>query len=318
MTATGDMLTIATVALEHLDIGWRGRAFVAHRAADASAGEGSFDHKKSAGREHGVLPVRLDPEPTTQVSQDDYSFWVADEVGRLLAAPDQNRKPRCLSGATLRRLCRGRKIPHATALGAAVGTNKITAWYWWNGKAVPSLPMALRICRRLDIHLSDALYARSLDPSAGDAEPIQLNFHLSARARRRKLPWAGIRAKLLQEIGRPLTEARSLLAVSRELDVSTRTLRAHEPDLCRKIGRRYVEAGKQAAQAKYTRLREQIEQACVALRERGSRITSARVADVLGQPGLFCRPAARRALAEVLRLDYCNWLKTITVPGMVS
>jgi hypothetical protein len=60
------MLTIATMAFEHLNIGWRRRAFIAYRTADASTSEGSFDHDRKVSYEHSVLPRR--PSYTTNVA----------------------------------------------------------------------------------------------------------------------------------------------------------------------------------------------------------------------------------------------------------
>lgn len=178
--------------------------------------------------------------------------------------------------------------------------------------------MVLRICRCLDLHLVDALYLRGRNSAKENAEPVQLYLYLSGRSPARELPWADIREKLLFELDRPLADARSLLAIARSLDVSARNLREHEPVLCRRIGRRYIESHKQALVRKHKQLREKIAEACLELRKRGHRITTAKVALVLKQPGLFCRPDARRALAEVLRTRCRNWPKTVTPPSPLS
>ena len=68
MAATRDMLTIATVALEHLDLGWRSRAFVATRTADAATRKWSFNHKRSECCGLGVLPQRSSYSTNDRIS----------------------------------------------------------------------------------------------------------------------------------------------------------------------------------------------------------------------------------------------------------
>jgi hypothetical protein len=98
MTASGDMLTIATVALEHLDLGRRSRTFVAHRATDASTGEGSFDHKRSESCERGVLPQLSsystnDPISTGQRNRREFAQRGMAATAAKTLKPTDNENP---------------------------------------------------------------------------------------------------------------------------------------------------------------------------------------------------------------------------------
>jgi len=100
VTATSDVLTIATMALEHLDLGRRGRAFVAYRTADASARKWSFDHKRSEGCERGVLPRRPSYSTNDPISTGQRNVWwvPAQPVNTLCPHPAQFQfQPRLIS-----------------------------------------------------------------------------------------------------------------------------------------------------------------------------------------------------------------------------
>jgi DNA-binding XRE family transcriptional regulator len=243
-------------------------------------------------------------------------MWVASELGRLIAATSAVEtvfQPLC--GPHLRECCRQGGIHHPTALARCLGTSKVTTWYWWNEHAAPSLPMTLRICEVLGVHLADVFLGPHLLPPAETEYSVQLELHLSARAKARRIQWSAVRMRLQRELRRPIAKARSLLAVGRDLGIDSRTLREREPVLCRRIGRRFVRSVHLAAQAKHAVLKRRIAEACVKLQRQRHPITHARIAAVIGQPGLFCRPDARRALAEVLKLDYADWPQAVTVPG---
>jgi transcriptional regulator with XRE-family HTH domain len=223
--------------------------------------------------------------------------------------------PQPCNGKWLRELCLDAGIQTAAALGHRVGTSKITAWYWWNRRAMPSLPMALRIAQSLGIHLVDALFRQPVVPGRHQ-EQLQLELHLSSRARPREIPWKSVRRRLERELAQPIESAQSLFAVSRELKIAARTLREREPSLCRRIGRRYLRKQRLAAAAEFGILKTRIRSACLELRYRGGVFSPARVAASIGEAGLFRSPVARRALAEILQLPNADWPKAVTMPGI--
>lgn len=247
---------------------------------------------------------------------EEHDEWVAQETGelaRLGSAPEI--KLRSIRGPLLRRLARERGIGSAALLARMVGVVKSSAWCWWTDAGRPSLVQSMALCAALEVGL-----VRTITDGRGGADlkppPAgQLRIRLSTRRTSRKHDWDAIGRDLKAELARPLVSSRSLTEVARGLDIAPRTLRAHEPELCRKISANRRKRRRQRAEEEFRSLRATIRDACEKAKALGVRPAQASIASIVGRPGLFSRSNARRALAEILSEAKFVWPKSVTFPS---
>ena len=195
-------------------------------------------------------------------------------------------------------LARTKGLEDAAALGRFIGTSKITTWYWLTARARPSLPMALHVYHRFGASLAAELSGKGpLPETNGVAQP---EFHLPRRKEKKFRSWEAIEEFLVAALKRPAIEACSVTSLGRELDIDSRTLRDHFPKLCIKLAEKRRKKIHNDAAQRVDMLEKEIAAAATRLTQQGAYVDQRSVAATLGQPGLFCRPVARRVLRQLL------------------
>lgn len=238
------------------------------------------------------------PEPPSE-----FDTWSAGEIGRLIAASAEWHKPPSWTPAeSLLRITRSENLRGAGSLAKAIGTSKVTTWYWLTGKSRPSLQFSLRICHRFGRSLAEELGCRPQRPEVHDHDH-QLEIHLTARAVPRQRNWPSIERLLEDELRRPPQEAEPLHVVAARLSLAARTLRAHFPSLCRHIAERYRAKRSLQIERRDERLVEQITAVMRQLEIQRIPVTKKRIEALLGKKGLFNRHYARRLFAHAERAD---------------
>lgn len=200
---------------------------------------------------------------------------------------------------SLRSMCGERDAVGAADLGRKIGTSKLTTWYWLKGKARPSLPMALRLYRHLGLSLaSDLIGDRGLK-RCPEAEGIQMTIHLRPIRCPREIDWLEVRATLIRTLECPLRDAPTFLSVSKALGIDRRTLRSHEPVLCRTISKRRWQRERCELKERQAMLSRQLRIAVLQINSRGVSLQKKRIEQMLNRPGLFNRQWARDCLSAV-------------------
>ncbi|HXA80668.1 MAG TPA: TniQ family protein, partial [Opitutaceae bacterium] len=236
--------------------------------------------------------------PACTVDANSFEAWSACELGKVVAAAAmQADRIRWDHKKVLHALIKSQGLRNAAEFARFVGVSKITGWYWWTGEVRPSLFSWLRIFFRFGSSFSAHLCSldHELKTVCGQQE-----IYLPPLRQPRKINWLKARKHLESEITLPLESAHPFLAVARELQIAPRLLRRHEPQLCRKIGRRYREKCRRDAHVRTMALRKRILSACRQLVSVGLPITPQNVSQQLRSPGLFCRHNARQLFKAVI------------------
>ena len=243
--------------------------------------------------------LRAADESLPIVPRDHFDFWAATEVGAIIAAAGQcHRTFRWDPQRAFRAICTEHRLTPG-AFARAIGTGKLTTWCWLNGKTRPSLGSALRVYHRFGLSLIAALigeaHRRGAAPDARQGE-----IHLRSRRRPRQIDWPAIQRKLNAELGRPISAAPTLLAVSEQLDIARRTLRAHEPVLCRQIASRHRERVRLEAAKRAEVLAAQIRAAVRVFHSQGLAPTWRELGAAMGRPNLFNSAYARQVVRPLV------------------
>lgn len=228
----------------------------------------------------------------------EFDIWSATEVGRLVAGAAAWHIPLSWNPTLeLNALARARHLQAPAAFARAVGTSKITAWYWLTGKARPSLPLALHVFHRLGDSLATRL---GCPPGAAPLAPVgaQPEFHLGKVRRMRDRNWAVVRRLMLAELKKPAGGARPLREVAQLLTIPVRLLRAHFPDLCRALSDRHRSRRGLERAKRDERLTEQIHAAMAVLARQHVVLSKRNIEKLFRRPGLFNSHYARRLYEE--------------------
>jgi len=240
--------------------------------------------------------LRLADESLPLVPRDHFDFWVAAEIGKIVATAGQCHRtiswdPRRAFG----RICEAHRLTPG-AFARALGTGKLTTWCWLQGKARPSLPSALRVYHRFGLSL--AAHLAGEPRSNGLTEPRQIEFHLRSRRPARAIDWDAIRRELLAVLRKSISDAPTLLAVSQRLTIARRTLRVHESALCLQIAQRRRLRVRLEADQRAELLSGELRTALIEFRSRGKDPTWRELAAAIGRPKLFNSAYARRILSH--------------------
>lgn len=243
-------------------------------------------------------------------------IWITREAGKLVSQSlEDSSSLRPFAGPSLRRLAKQCGIKTPTSLARIAGVTKVGAWNWWNDENRPCLRHALRLSRVLGVSLSEAI-----SPDGGATRPIvplqscQIPLALSARRSSRRHDWDQIRSVLQREIENPPEEARPLTEIARDLEIAPRTLRAHLPEICAAISTRNCARRHRVSVERYEALKSSIQTAFEKARTQGRTQRQGSLSSITTHAGLFSRPAARRALAEI-RGGKAVWPTSVTFPG---
>lgn len=224
----------------------------------------------------------------------EFDFWSTGEIGRLVAGavawhnPLSWNPPRALNA-----LVQARHMKGASAFARAIGTSKITAWYWLTGKARPSLPSALHIFHRCGESLATRL---GCVPVLGVPGPAgtQPEFHLAKVRPMRSHNWTEVHRRMQAALRLPTGDTRPLSDIAADLGIPARSLRAHFPDLCLALSDRYRERCRQERAKRDAQLRKQMRTAIEGLTRGGVVLSKHRLETLLHRPGLFNSHYARR------------------------
>lgn len=237
-----------------------------------------------------------------QSEPNSFSQWSAAELGVVVAACGS---PDILADwsptASLGHLQKSRGINNAAEFAQFLGTSRITAWYWLSGAARPSLQACLRIYFRFGVSLARELVGRSPCSDPKIKPNLQHEIYLRDQRTSRKINWGMARAKLKLALRIPQAQVKSLSAIAREMAIDRRLLRQHEPSLCRKIGRRYLQLLRSQKAAREKILRREMLQASTQLSRHQLPSTQQNIAKILGRAGLFCRHDARQIYSDLRR-----------------
>lgn len=227
--------------------------------------------------------------------------WVASEIADLVARSAKwLGTPQWSASNAFGEICRKHRIPNAASFGRFIGSSKLSAWYWLKGRAAPALPSVLRIYRQFGYSLARDLDAKDPDlSSAHSSAPKQSEAVLPIRRHPRNWPWKQVREALLGELARSIADARSFIEISHELKIERRTLRAHEPQICRQISRRFAERRREERFARDRLLLEEMQTAMTDILRAAEDPTKQNVELRLGKPGLFNRGYARRVFQSL-------------------
>jgi transcriptional regulator with XRE-family HTH domain len=235
----------------------------------------------------------------TTVPRDHFDFWVAAEVGAIIAAAGQcHRTFSWEPQRAFRALCKEHRLTPGE-FARAIGTGKLTTWCWLNGKARPSLGSALRVYHRFGLSLAAALVGVAPQGKAGH-EARQGEIHLRSRRRARRIDWQAIQDELMSELRRPIGAAPTLLAVSQRLDIARRTLRVHEPALCRQIASRHRERVRLEAALRAESLAAEMRAAISVFRSHAMVPTWRELEEAMGRPNLFNSSYARQIVRPLM------------------
>ncbi len=265
--------------------------------------------------DHSLISAKTIPPRVDPASPEFIASSQADAFIRQHLTHQAPLHPLC--GQHLKDLCSGLGLPHLNALTKATETPKSTAWGWWHGNHAPPFPQGLRLARLLQFDLYAAM---ARDPSLAENpadQPQQLSFNLRESRQPTEHDWNAIRRRLRTESKRPIPQATRLSEIAREFHIDVRSLRRREPTLCGIIGSKSRQRRTYEAQNRQHQLKADISIAIQTCHHNGVPITQRTIADVLRRPGLFARPHARRAFAEVLIAGEHHWPKVVTFPSAI-
>lgn len=222
---------------------------------------------------------------------DSFELWCASEVGRLITSSTRWHHPPVWKPArSIRSTALAAGLATAAQIARVLQTSKVTVWYWINGRARPSLPLALQLFAKLGASLADSILETRAQPS-GETQPV---LFLRSRRRSGGRDWARIYDVMRKEISSAAT--RSLRAICREESVAVRAVRGKWPELCRRLVARRRSQQRDLRREHDRTLRKKIASAAVLLFGRGDEMSLKRLEDQLGKPGLFNSRSGRRAL----------------------
>jgi hypothetical protein len=235
----------------------------------------------------------------------DFGIWAANEVGRIIqGAADWHLSSEWSAARSMRALCARNNIADAAAFARFIGTSKGTTWYWLNGKARPSLPMALRTYYQFGASLADEITGGHKEQP--EAIERQMEIHLRPSKTRRKRDWSRIKRQLRTELSRSCGKTRAVTEIASAHGVAVRTLREHFPKLCRQLAKKHRAATLKEVNHRRLTEENEIANAVRSLASEGVEISQRTLAAHLGKQGLFCRPEARRAFQNACRQPICQ------------
>ena len=173
------------------------------------------------------------------------------------------------------------------------GFSKSTLSYWRQKKSVPELRKFLMVSYSLGIPIWELLTGEQVTFNASCCEEPLIK-PTRDRVARRVIDWEDIKGKLVsidtQENVTPL----SLKSIAAALDVSTRSLRQHVPDLCKNISGKYLQARSVGGKYVMDSRKSQIEQVTLSLISTGQSPTRRKVESLLPKKLSLRKPEYNR------------------------
>lgn len=231
---------------------------------------------------------------------DEFAQWCAHAVGAYITLD-----PTPTDSGSLRRVSEmlhacmvAAGLPDAAALGRATGVSRITAWYWLSGRAHPDLESTLRICHALGLSLRQFI---------GGEIPAKLFRTQPAKPRcRRRSPHAFNAPTVSRMIDEILSDRSddppSMAEIGTHIGFAPRTIRAHFPQLCKKISIAHRQACRVRAVQRRVAVKQALREAVRAARAEERRLTRGSINRHIKQPGLL-RSQENRNVVEQLMLN---------------
>jgi transcriptional regulator with XRE-family HTH domain len=245
--------------------------------------------------------LRIADPALAKVGGETFDYWAASELGACIAYASAWQHALAWEPVSaLKAICSHRGVSTAAALARAIGTSKLTTWYWLTGKARPCLGSVLRVYYRFGLSLAEHLFKGALvDSNGADGQQHELNLRNARHAR--QIDWQEIKERMLAELHVPIRDAPTFIAVAGRLGIARRTLRANQPKLCLQLAKRYRRRRKTEKAARARTLATQIKRVLRKFAERDAVPQWRVVEKALRRPGLFNSHYARRVLRQCLR-----------------
>src|SRR5581483_9468048 len=239
--------------------------------------------------------------PGGALASDSFDCWCAEQIGAIIMRSQSwndeiNWDPR----RAFQLLCSSRGLDTAASFARYLGASKLTAWYWLTGRARPTLASTLWVYHRFGVDLAAHIFSRAPGFLPAHAGASQYEARLPQPRHPRQIDWNDVRDRLIAESKRPIQQAPSFIGVAAQLGIARRTLRAHEPMLCRRLATRWRQRRKREIQERDDVLKWTIRAALPRIAVAGETPSQKRIETVIGRPGLFNRRYARRVLLELL------------------
>lgn len=201
------------------------------------------------------------------------ALWVAEQVGRLLAAQASLKSPPRLVEVqqTLVELISRLSDGNSSAFGKRIGVAKSTVHYWVHGKTALTLETALRIAAATGLSLEKLLMA-DMSGWVAPTEVCQLDLDLEFGSRQRTavsrhIDWAEVREQL-QRFSKELIPI-SLAEASRRMQIETNYLYLHANQEARILSARWQEYAKRQTAIRYKQARDSVVRICKQLMSEG-------------------------------------------------
>jgi transcriptional regulator with XRE-family HTH domain len=237
----------------------------------------------------------IDPETTTFLWQQ----WITETLGILVAqlpsiqdCPRRERIRLAVNHA-VEQLADG----NITIFARLLDLPRNTVENWCQGKRIPEMDMLLRLCYRLRLSLSEALF--------GDAEAIQPHLqdrmpeaHFSSR-KRTAIDKERIFHLLEQETRSGEDPPPSLQEVGQRLGYQPTILYKVHRTACHAIAERHAEYRRQLREQRLQGYRKEIRQIALMLLAEHVALTRRHIGRYLAQPAILRDPYVRTVLREV-------------------
>lgn len=231
-------------------------------------------------------------------SQVEWHTAVSCNIGKLIAAvPSWESVPTRDGVVLMFRACIAQVAGGVMAeFGKLIDKDKVSVWGWCNGTVRATLNEILKICYCLDISLVD--FISGSDKQLSDLRLVRRppdNYISCPRRANKRIDYDKAEIKLREILC--MNIAISMEEAARIVGVERRTLYKKFKEVCNAISKRYTEYQRAKIEGERQRLKEEITEACLRLREQGFYPSKRRIAEYLGKPGY----ANRRDVSAIAR-----------------
>jgi transcriptional regulator with XRE-family HTH domain len=229
----------------------------------------------------------------------EWQSWVARNVGELLACTSKLAEfPERASVALSLSTCIDQTTEgNITEFAKKLGFLKSAVSQWRSGRAIPQLPVMLKICRAIDVALVDFLTNPKILGNIKSLSTNSVNSQRKSQQVKRQIEIV----HLQQVLQLALTEEPPvpMEAVAQRLNYSVRSIRRRFPTLCSAISARYLNHRDKLRAAKVEQCCQEVRQIAIVLYNQGIEPTRSYVTQYLRKPAYFRDPTVNAALSVV-------------------
>ncbi len=200
--------------------------------------------------------------------------------------------------ATLQDCMRKAAIADAAELSRLIGTSRITAWFWLQGREAPTFSSILKLCRCFGVSVMDFLVGRIpslISPVFTDELSLR-----PVRTQRMKFDEIAVVRRIEEFCSSRRAHPPSLPEVAAAVGVTARTLRRHFTELSRSITQRSQDYVKSLVSKRREAQKETLREAIARCRAEYLRPQVADVIPFLPKPGVLRNPQARQFVQQLL------------------